>query len=101
MLELRLPDHLTRGLVVPHAEQPWVPQLIMPRPLQKRDLNDDLRPYPVRAHAWQAFAFRERRVGDLERVETFAELEQEFRVEAGSDFARENEVIILEVADQQ
>ena len=40
-------------------------------------------------------------LGDLERVQAGAELEQQLGVETGADLAREHEVVALEVADQQ
>src|SRR6266545_7853283 len=76
-------------------------KLAMYGPFNEGDLHDDFRPDPVRSHAWQAQAPGERRFRDLERVESCAELEQQLPVEARADFAREDELILLEIADEQ
>ena len=46
-------------------------------------------------------ASRERRRRDLGRVEPRAQIEQQLRVEAGSDLSGEDEVAAVEIADEQ
>src|SRR6185369_1780579 len=98
---LRFADYLPCCLVEPDTEKARMAQLVVAGPLEESDLHNDLRSHPVRAYAWQTFPLRERRARNLERVQAIAQLEQQLRVEACSDFAREHEVIVLEVADQQ
>ena len=92
---------LARRLVGADAEQPRMAQLAVHRPLDERDLHDDLGPHPVRAQARQPDGLGERRLRDLERVQPRAQIEQQLRVEAGADLAGEDEVVPLEVADEQ
>jgi len=57
-------------------------------PLDESNFHCDLRLYPVRTHAWQALGYGEWRFRDLEFVELFAEIQQQFRIESGSDPSR-------------
>jgi len=56
----------------------------MHRPFDEPDLHDDLGLNPTAATR-QPLAFRERRLLDRERVETFSQIQQELRVETGAD----------------
>ena len=76
-----------------------MPQFAVDRPFDERDLHHHLRPHPVRPDAWQSDGFRERACGISMSVQPRAQLEQQFRVEAGADLAREDEVLPFEVAD--
>ncbi len=49
----------------------------------------------------QADGFRERRFGNLQRIQTRAKVQQHLRVEASADLAREHQVAAVEVADEQ
>src|SRR5688500_9136409 len=73
----------------------------MCRPLDEGNLDDDLRPHPVRANPGQPDRFRERCRGNLQRVEALAEVEQKPGIEARADLARKDEVVIVVVADEQ
>ena len=78
-----------------------MPQLVVAGPLDERHLHDDRRPHPVRAQLRQALRDRERRLRDLDRIETLAQIEQQLGVEAGADLSGEHEVVAFVVADQQ
>src|SRR4030095_5440143 len=77
------------------------PQFAVAGPLGEGDLNDDRRLDPVRPQTRQADRLRERRRVERDRVEPGAQVEEQFRVEARADLAREDEVVSLEEADQQ
>ena len=70
-----------------------MPELAVHRPLDERDLHDDLGADPVRAQARQPDALGERRLRDLERIQPRAEVQQQLRVEAGADLPGEDEVV--------
>src|SRR4051812_36549336 len=76
-------------------------QLAVRRPFDERDLHDDLGTDPVGPNARQPDRFGERRFRDLQPVESRAELEQQPRVESGSNLPGKDEVIVLEVSDEQ
>src|SRR4029453_91494 len=57
--------------------------------------------HPVDSKSWQAGRAREWRGGNLEDIETTAEIEEEARVETGADLAAEDEVAGIEIPDQQ
>src|SRR5215467_10944735 len=76
-------------------------QLAVCGPLDERNLHDDFGSHPVCANARQSFGFREWRVWDLELVQPSTKRQQQFRVEAGADFAGEDEIILIEVAYEQ
>jgi hypothetical protein len=76
-------------------------QLAMCRPLDERNLHHDFGSHPVCANARQSFGLRKGRLWDLELVQPSTKLQQQFRVEAGADFAREDEIIPIEVAYEQ
>jgi hypothetical protein len=76
-------------------------QLAVHRPLDERHLHDDLRPHPVSSNARKARSLGEGRCCNLDCVETPPQLEQELGVESGPDLAGEDEVLILEIADEQ
>src|SRR4051812_4687785 len=78
-------------------------QLAVHRPLDERHLDDDLRPHPVRAHAWETCGPRERCRRNFQPIELLAELAEQLRIEAGAHLARVNEVVAvwLVVADQK
>src|SRR4030095_739582 len=78
-----------------------MPQLAVRGPLDERNLHDDFGSHPVCTNARQSFGFRERRVRDLEPVQPRTKLQQQFRVEAGADFASEDEIISIEIAHEQ
>src|SRR5438132_11998317 len=73
------------------------------RPLDESDLHDDLGTHPMRAFARQADRSGERRLRDLERIQPRAEVQQQLRIEARADLAREDKVdaALFEVADEQ
>src|SRR4051794_22360829 len=77
-----------------------MPELAVHRPFDEPDLHDDLGTNPM-AMARQAFAFRERRRLDGQRVETFSEFEQELGVETRADLPGKSEVVTVVVADEQ
>ena len=83
------------------ADQPRMPELPVPGPLDERDLYDDLGAHPVRAQARQPDAFGERRLRDLEPVQPRAELQEHLRIEAGADPPGEDEVVACEMTDEQ
>ena len=83
------------------AEQSRVAQLLVDGPFDERDVDDDLRPHPVRTHARQPGGFRERRLLQPDGVESRAQIRQECRVESRPDLAGEDEVVALVVADEQ
>src|ERR1044071_964670 len=78
-----------------------MPQLAVSGPLDERGLHADFRAHPMRILARQAGSLGEgwRRLRD--RVETRAQLQQEFRIEAGAELSREHEIIAFVIADQQ
>src|SRR5262245_4354029 len=96
-----LPDDIARRLVEANAEEARMAQLAVHRPLDEADLHDDLRPHPVRAQPREALRARERRRGNLERVEPRTEIEQKLGVESCADLSGKAEVAALEVPDEQ
>src|SRR5574339_682141 len=76
-------------------------QLAVRGPLDKSDVDKDLRLHPVRTQTRQARGFRERRLWDLEFIEPGAETQKKLRIEACSYLAREDEVIVLLMTDEQ
>src|SRR5262245_37473698 len=78
-----------------------MPQLAVHGPFDESNLDDDLRANPVRAEPRQSFCPSERRLPQFDRVATLPEIEQQLRVEASADLAREDEVVSIEVADEQ
>src|SRR5262249_14438350 len=70
-------------------------------PLDECNLHNDLGRHPMGAKAWQSFGFSEWRFWDLELVEPRTKLQQQLRVEAGADFAGEDEIIPIEVSHEQ
>src|SRR5437899_4980510 len=76
-------------------------QLSVRRPLDEPDLDDDLRPNPVSSNARQALPTGERCRGDFKRVQAFAQIPQQLRIEPGSNFAREQQVVTPEMTDEQ
>src|SRR5262249_49685942 len=53
------------------------------------------------AYSWQAFGFRKRRFRDLEFVQPGTKIQQQLRVEAGSDLAREHEIVCVVIPHQK
>src|SRR5688572_28536836 len=76
-------------------------KLAMHRPFDERHLDYDLRSHPMRAHAWKTLGLGERRLRDLDGVQSRAQLEQQLCIEARADLSSEDELALLEVADQQ
>ena len=54
-----LAHHFARVFVVTHTKQPWVPKLVVIRPLNEAYLDDDLRIDPMGAQAGEADGFGE------------------------------------------
>src|SRR5215471_3692495 len=75
-------------------------QLAVHRPLDERDLHDDLGLYPVRAPR-QSLGSGERRRRHLDAIEARSQIAQQLRVESRTDFAGEGEIVTVEVPDQQ
>ena len=92
---------MSRRLVRTNAEQARVTQLAVHRPFDEADLRDHFGTDPVRAHPRQAAALRERRLRDLHRVQPGPKLEQQLRIESRSDLAREDEIVLVVVPDEQ
>src|SRR5438128_6168687 len=78
-----------------------MPELAVHGPLDEGDLHDNLGTHPMRAQARQSFASGERRLLDLETIEPRAQVEQQLRVEPGADLAGEDEIVLIEVADEE
>src|SRR5262245_35442719 len=76
-------------------------QLAVPGPLDESDLNHDLRLDPVSADFRDSGSFGEGGFRDLERVPPGPQLLQESGIEAGSDLPREDEIVLVEVAEEQ
>src|ERR1051326_1541426 len=76
-------------------------QLAVHRPFNEGNLHHNLRLYPVRANAGQAFGFGERGLWDFDFVKTLAQIEQQFSIEAGADLPGEDEVIVVKVSDKK
>src|SRR5262245_14864583 len=76
-------------------------QLSMHRPFDECDLHDDFRTCPVSAQSRESFRLRERCGRDFHRVQARTQFEEEPGIKAGADLAREYEVFIFEVANQQ
>src|SRR5687768_4631373 len=70
-------------------------------PFDEGDVHGDLRTDPVGALAREADGLRERRLRDLEPVETLAQIQQQPGVETGADLAGEHELLLLEVANEE
>src|SRR5947208_1544388 len=70
-------------------------ELAVAGPFDEGDLDDDLRTHPMRALSRKADGLCERRLRDLERVESGPQVEQEFRIETGAHLAREHEVDVV------
>ena len=96
-----LPDDLARALVGAHAEQTRVTQLAVDGPLDERDLDDDLAAAPSARAAAAALRLVNGGCRISSAIERRAQSQQQLRVEAGADLAREDEVVAVEVADQQ
>ena len=60
----------------PDAEQPWMAQLAVARPLDESDLDNNLRADPVRSLARQPLGARERRGRHFDGVQPSPELEE-------------------------
>src|SRR2546426_323203 len=93
--------HFACRLVVAHAEESGVAELVVPGPLDEAYLHDDLRTHPVGAHAWQADGFGERRRLCFDVIELGAEVEQEFGIKTGADLSGKDKVVAIVVANQQ
>src|SRR5437899_44776 len=78
-----------------------MPQLAVLRPFDEGHLHDDPRLYPVRPQLRQPLRSRERRLGNLDAVESCTQLEQQLRVESCADLAGVDEVVSVIVADEQ
>src|SRR5437762_14122968 len=78
-----------------------MPQLTVLRPFDERYLNDHLRLHPVRPQLRQPLRSRERRLGNLDAVESRAQLEQQLGVESRADLAGVDEVVSIIVPDEQ
>src|SRR5262249_20704724 len=70
-------------------------------PLDERDLHDDFGYYPMGSNARQPCGPCERRFRDLQPVESRTQIQQQLRIEAGADFAGEDEIVPIEVSDEQ
>ena len=75
------------------AEKSRVAEFAVAGPLNEANLDDDLGTNPVGAETWEADGFGEKRLRSFETVELFAELKQQFSVEARADLAGIDEVI--------
>src|SRR5262245_3527699 len=78
-----------------------MPQLTVHRPLDESHLHHDLRMYPVRTKLRQALGSGERRLWDLDRIESLSEIQEQLRIEAGADLSREHEVVSVVIANEQ
>src|SRR5688572_5743230 len=78
-----------------------MPHLAVSGPLEKGNLHHDLGLYPVSPDPRQAGCFREGSFGDLDRVQSPAQLEQQLRIEPRADFSREHEIVSFVVANEQ
>ena len=87
-----LSDYGARVFIVTDAEQPRVTEFVVFGPLNEADLHDYLWADPVSAQAREADGFSKGRRGDFDLVELGAQVFEEFGIEAGSDFAGEDEV---------
>src|SRR5262245_277075 len=76
-------------------------QFAVNRPLNERNLHDDLRPDPMCAKPRESAGLREERLRDFEFVQACPKVQQELCVEAGSDLAGKHEVLMIKVTDQQ
>src|SRR6185503_20065935 len=88
-------------VIIYDAEQAWMSQFAVRGPLNETDMDHDLGFHPVGTQTRQTFGFRERRLWNFDLVEPGAEIQKQFRVEAGSDLARENEVVVLVMTDEE
>src|SRR6186997_19130 len=76
-------------------------KLVVAGPLDKRRLDDDRRLHPVRAQFRQARRDGKWRLGDFDRIEALAKIEQEFRVEARANLSGEHQVVAVVIANEQ
>src|SRR4051812_8651469 len=76
-------------------------KLLVHGPFDERDLHDDLRDDPMHPDARQSFRASERRPRNFDGVESRAQIEEECRIEARADLAREDEIVSLEIAHEQ
>src|SRR4029450_11414954 len=76
-------------------------KLAVDRPFNEGDLHDDLWTHPMSAHAWQLESLRERRLRNPERTQPAAQVQQQLRIETGTDLSGKDEVARLVVAHQQ
>ena len=84
-----------------HAEKSGMAELAVPGPLNEAYLYHDLRLDPVRAYARQADGFGEWRRLYFDLIELGAELEEQFRIKAGTDLSGEDKIVAVIIANQQ
>src|SRR6185369_345866 len=70
-------------------------------PFDKPDLHLDFRPHPVCAHTRQTNSTRERWFLDLQLVELRTQIQQQLRIESGSNLSGKNEIVIFEVTNKK
>src|SRR6185503_4781712 len=70
-------------------------------PFDKADLHLDLRLYPVCSHTRQTNRTRERWFLDLQLVELRTQIEQQLRVESGSNLSSKNEIVVFEITNEK
>src|SRR6476660_1216727 len=76
-------------------------KLAVYRPFDEPNLDDDLGAHPVSADARQPDGFCERRLRDLERIQSPTELHKQLRVEPSANLSGKDEIAAIEVPDQQ
>jgi hypothetical protein len=74
-------------------------QLTVPGPLNEANVDHYLRFDKMHTQTRQTFGLGEWRFRDFQSVESGAKIQKEFRIEAGSDLACENELIIFVITD--
>src|SRR5215204_2849324 len=70
-------------------------------PLNKTNLDHDLRLDPVSTHTGQADCFCKRRFQCLKLVELRSKIEKKFCIESSPNLSCKNEVVVFEVTNQQ
>src|SRR5258705_11843078 len=72
-------------MALTHTQQSRMAQLAMRGPLNKPNLHDDLRTYPMCTQARQSNSFRKRRLPYFENIQSRTQLLQQLRVKASSN----------------
>src|SRR5262252_2483700 len=76
-------------------------ELAVQGPLNKADLDNDLRLNPLGSQARQTYSPGERSLWYLEVIELRSQIEKQLSVKAGSNLPRKNKIVTVKVANQQ